>query len=85
YVEQLVQPDSAEESDEDVDDLYEKAAEVAREHTRISTSLLQRRLRIGYTRAGRLIDLLEQRGVVGPAAGGGRAREVHHEDAPASE
>ena len=85
YVEQLVQPASPEESEDEVDDLYEKAVEVAHEHTRISTSLLQRRLRIGYTRAGRLIDLLEQHGIVGPAAGGGRAREVHHEDSSATE
>lgn len=78
YVDQLVQVPSVDE-DEEVDDLYEKAEEVAREHTRISTSLLQRRLRIGYTRAARLIDLLEQNGVVGPAEGGGRSREVNHD------
>ena len=40
-----------------------------------STSLLQRRLRLGYTRAARMVDILEQRGVVGPADGS-RAREV---------
>ncbi|HVC33260.1 MAG TPA: DNA translocase FtsK 4TM domain-containing protein [Chloroflexota bacterium] len=76
YVEQLVQAPSLDD-DEPVDELFDKAAEVAREHTRISTSLLQRRLRIGYTRAARLIDLLEQQGVVGPAEGGGRSREVN--------
>ena len=84
YVDQLVQVSSLDEEDE-VDDLYEKAAEVAREHTRISTSLLQRRLRIGYTRAARLVDLLEEHGVVGPAEGGGRSREVHHADATSEE
>lgn len=78
YVDQLVQVSRVEE-DEEIDELYAKAEEVAREHTRISTSLLQRRLRIGYTRAARLIDLLEQNGVVGPAEGGGRSREVNHE------
>ncbi len=80
YVDQLVQVPTLDDEEES-DELFEKAAEVAREHTRISTSLLQRRLRIGYTRAARLIDLLEQHGVVGPAEGGGRSREVHHEDA----
>ncbi|MGH2457438.1 MAG: DNA translocase FtsK 4TM domain-containing protein [Chloroflexota bacterium] len=84
YVDQLVQVPSLDDEDE-VDDLYEKAAVVAREHTRISTSLLQRRLRIGYTRAARLVDLLEEHGVVGPAEGGGRSREVHHPDAPSEE
>ena len=78
YVDQLIQVSSVDEADE-TDELYEKAEEVAREHTRISTSLLQRRLRIGYTRAARLIELLEQNGVVGPAEGGGRSREVNHE------
>lgn len=79
YVDQLVHAPSTSDATEETDDLYAKAEEVAREHTRISTSLLQRRLRIGYSRAARLIDTLEQRGVVGPAEGGGRSREVHHE------
>jgi S-DNA-T family DNA segregation ATPase FtsK/SpoIIIE len=58
------------------DDMLEKAKELAYEHNRISTSLLQRRLRIGYPRAARLVDLLEEQGVVGPAEGGG-SREVY--------
>ena len=57
------------------DDMLEKAKALAYEHNRISTSLLQRRLRIGYPRAARLMDLLEEAGVVGPAEGGG-SREV---------
>lgn len=51
------------------DDLLEAAIEVIRQTRRASTSSLQRRLRIGYTRAARLIDLLEERGVVGPPKG----------------
>ena len=58
------------------DDLLEKAEEVVREYERASISLLQRRLRIGYSRAARLIDLLEERGVIGPSEAGGRSREV---------
>jgi len=57
------------------DPLLERARELAAEHGRISTSLLQRRLRIGYPRAARLIDMLEEDGVVGPAEGAG-SREV---------
>jgi S-DNA-T family DNA segregation ATPase FtsK/SpoIIIE len=58
------------------DDMFEKAKELAYEHNRISTSLLQRRLRIGYPRAARLMDMLEEQGVVGPNEGGG-SREVY--------
>jgi len=57
------------------DDMLDRARQLAQEHTRVSTSLLQRRLRIGYPRAARLIDMLEEEGVVGPAEGGG-SREV---------
>jgi S-DNA-T family DNA segregation ATPase FtsK/SpoIIIE len=57
------------------DDMFERAKELAAEHNRISTSLLQRRLRIGYPRAARLMDMLEEAGVVGGAEGGG-SRQV---------
>ncbi len=54
----------------DSDDLlYEQAREVVMRAEKASTSLLQRRLRVGYARAARLIDMLEERGVVGPADG----------------
>jgi S-DNA-T family DNA segregation ATPase FtsK/SpoIIIE len=56
------------------DDLLVKAIEVVRSQQRASVSLLQRRLRIGYARAARLIDLLEEQGIIGPDEGGGRAR-----------
>lgn len=58
------------------DDLLEQAIEVVRTAQHASASLLQRRLRIGYPRAARLIDELEEQGVVGPAVSGGREREV---------
>ncbi len=63
-------------ADEDEDELLEKAKEIVRQYSRASTSLLQRRLRIGYARAARLIDALEAEGIVGPDPGGGRSREV---------
>ncbi|HBE27280.1 MAG TPA: hypothetical protein DDW25_00150, partial [Ktedonobacter sp.] len=57
-------------------DRLERAEEVVREYERASISLLQRRLRIGYSRAARLIDLLEERGIIGQFESGGRSREV---------
>jgi len=56
--------------------LVEQAITIIRQAQRASASLLQRRLRIGYPRAARLLDQLEEMGVVGPARGGGREREV---------
>ncbi len=53
------------------DPIMEKALNLAREHRTISTSMLQRRLRIGYPRAARLMDDLEERGFVGPSEGAG--------------
>ncbi len=60
----------------DRDDLVEKAIQIVRESQHASASLLQRRLHIGYPRAARLVDELEELGVVGPPQGGGREREV---------
>jgi len=57
------------------DPLYEDAKRVVIQAKRASASLLQRRLKIGYARAARLIDLLEKRGVVGPSRGS-KPREV---------
>jgi ribosomal protein S25 len=58
------------------DELLEQAEQVVQEYERASISLLQRRLKIGYARAARLIDLLEERGVISRAEPGGRAREI---------
>ena len=60
----------------DRDELVKKAIEILRGEKRTSASMLQRRLRIGYPRAARLMDELEEMGVVGPAQTGGREREV---------
>jgi S-DNA-T family DNA segregation ATPase FtsK/SpoIIIE len=59
------------------DDLLEEAIQVVQEQDRASISLLQRRLRIGYLRASRLIEMMEQMGVIGPPGGRGRSREVY--------
>ncbi len=58
------------------DELLNEAIKAVREMKKASISLLQRRLRIGYTRAARLIDVLEEKGVVGPAKAGAQQREV---------
>jgi len=66
--------DEEELSDAD-EELILKCIEVARQEQKCSTSLLQRRLRLGYTRAARMVDILEARGVVGPGDGA-KPREV---------
>jgi S-DNA-T family DNA segregation ATPase FtsK/SpoIIIE len=58
------------------DELLQKAIDVVRSEGRASTTLLQRHLRIGYARASRIIDALEDQGVIGPDLGGSRGREV---------
>lgn len=64
------------EKDELEDNLYEEARELAVRTGKISASYLQRRLRVGYARAARLLDLLEAKGVIGPAEGA-KPREVY--------
>jgi S-DNA-T family DNA segregation ATPase FtsK/SpoIIIE len=61
-------------SDED-EELCTKCLEVIRQENRASTSMLQRRLKLGYTRAARVMDILEQRGIVGPKDGA-KDREI---------
>ncbi len=68
----LVRQEALEEQDE----VLESAIQLVRETGEASASLLQRRLHIGYPRAARLIDELEELGVIGGAQGGGRTREV---------
>lgn len=58
-----------EEAGDDDDDMYEEAKQVVLEAGKASTSYIQRKLRVGYSRAARLMDLLEQKGVIGPADG----------------
>lgn len=65
------------------DDLYNDAVQVVVEAGKASASLLQRRLRIGYARAARLLDILYEQGVIGPADGA-RPREVYGPQASAA-
>ena len=60
----------------DQDPLLDEATSLVVAEQRASASLLQRKLRIGYTRAARLIDILEARGIVGPATGSSKPRQV---------
>jgi S-DNA-T family DNA segregation ATPase FtsK/SpoIIIE len=63
------------EADDDADALLSQAVDIVRRSDKASASLLQRRLRIGYARAARILDQMEDRGIVGPADGS-RFREV---------
>ncbi len=66
------------------DEMFEEAARLIVQHQQGSTSLIQRRMKLGYNRAGRLMDQLEQAGVVGPNQGS-KAREVLIKDSYALE
>ena len=66
---------STEEVTDEDEELVEKCLEIIRQEKRASTSLLQRRLRLGYTRAARIVDILEQRGILGPGEGA-KPREI---------
>jgi len=66
--------DDGEEMD---DDRYEEAVGIVQRAGQASVSMLQRKMTVGFARAGRLIDLMERRGVVGPAQGPGKMREVY--------
>jgi S-DNA-T family DNA segregation ATPase FtsK/SpoIIIE len=58
------------------DDMLPRAIALVQQHERASISMLQRQLRIGYSRAARLIETMEKQGVIGPAPGGSGTREV---------
>ncbi len=62
--------------DDDSDDLLQDAVEVVKEAGKASASLLQRRLKVGYARAARLLDIMESKGIIGPGDGA-KPREVY--------
>ena len=63
--------------DDPDDDRYREAVEIVTHEGKASVSMLQRKMTIGFARAGRLVDQMEQRGVVGPDRGPGKFREVY--------
>ncbi|WP_010282305.1 DNA translocase FtsK [Bacillus timonensis] len=69
YQEEMIPTDTVETTEEVADELYDDAVQLIIEMQTASVSMLQRRFRIGYTRAARLIDAMEARGVVGPYEG----------------
>jgi len=68
--------------DEMDDDRYEEAVDIVSRAGQASVSMLQRKMTIGFARAGRLIDIMEQNGVVGPSQGPGKMREVYGGGSP---
>lgn len=62
--------------DENLDKLYSKAVEVVLQNKKASASFLQRRLEIGYARAARILDQMEERGIIGPSKGS-KARDIY--------
>ncbi|MCL6594444.1 MAG: cell division protein FtsK, partial [Alicyclobacillus sp.] len=68
-------PDAAAEGNDALDDLFVEAADLVVEAGQASVSMIQRRFRVGYSRAARIVDQLEQRGLVGPFEGS-KPREV---------
>jgi len=67
--------DSVEDLEDANDPLFDEAVQVVLDTGQASISMVQRRLRVGYTRAARLIDMMEMRGIVGPHTGS-KAREI---------
>ncbi|TVR01761.1 MAG: DNA translocase FtsK [Deltaproteobacteria bacterium] len=80
YDESILQPTAGEgaevDDDEPVDDLYDQAVAVVMDRGFASISMVQRELRVGYNRAARMVDHMEQQGIVGPATGGSSRRDV---------
>jgi DNA segregation ATPase FtsK/SpoIIIE, S-DNA-T family len=75
YQEDMIPQDTSETHEDVEDELFEQAVQLVVEMQTASVSMLQRRFRIGYTRAARLIDAMEARGIVGPYEGS-KPREV---------
>ena len=73
-----VHPDEVSlDGDNGEDQLYDQALEIVARDRKASVSYIQRRLKIGYNRAARLIERMEQEGVIGPSDGTSRPREIY--------
>ncbi len=64
------------------DDRYDEAVEIVQRAGQASVSMLQRKMTVGFARAGRLIDIMERNGVIGPSVGPGKMREVYGTASP---
>jgi S-DNA-T family DNA segregation ATPase FtsK/SpoIIIE len=69
--------DGSEDLDEEKDELYQLALRTIAETGQASISMLQRKLKIGYNRAARIVEIMEKEGVVGPQEVAGKPREVY--------
>ncbi|MBI4666951.1 MAG: DNA translocase FtsK 4TM domain-containing protein [Nitrospinae bacterium] len=80
YIEDILKGPSTEENgggtEEDMDEFYDQAVELVAQTRQVSISMIQRRLRIGYNRAARIVEIMEKQGLVGPADGA-KPREVY--------
>ncbi len=76
YDSAITAPPTSEEPDPSRDEMFDAAVEEVRRARRASVSLIQRRLKIGFNRASRIVEEMERQGIVGPAEGG-KPREVY--------
>jgi S-DNA-T family DNA segregation ATPase FtsK/SpoIIIE len=80
YKDEILAPEAAQDlgsdSGKERDTLYKDVIDFAREKGKVSTSLIQRKFQIGYTRAARIMEQLEEAGVVGPQSAAGQPRDV---------
>lgn len=81
YIEEITRDDSDDESagvsEDEKDELYETALGIIAETGQASISMIQRRLKIGYNRAARIVETMEKEGLIGPQGAAGKPREVY--------
>ena len=81
YIEEITKDDSDDESsgvsEDEKDELYETALGIIAETGQVSISMIQRRLKIGYNRAARIVEVMEKEGLIGPQGAAGKPREVY--------
>ena len=81
YIEEITKDDSDDESagvsEDEKDELYETALGIIAETGQASISMIQRRLKIGYNRAARIVETMEKEGLIGPQGAAGKPREVY--------